>query len=169
MHTRQRSPENSRSQNPASWEVAGAENTLSVCLGSSAAAWKTAIFTVKCQVPSRHNSGNTSQVLSSLVATVATNGASTVQNCLHVSSVRDTSRKILRIRVNPDGYMCTSKPYVVPKKGYLIPQRPVTVSSRVAELRCTPLPARIYFFLFLETTALNMFTMLKNIKNHKNV
>ena len=33
----------------------------------------------------------------------------------HFSSVRDTSRKILRIRVNPDGYMCTSKPYVVPK------------------------------------------------------
>ena len=36
-------------------------------------------------------------------------------------------------------HMCTSKPYVVPKKGCLIPQRPVTVSSRVAELRCTPL------------------------------
>ena len=27
----------------------------------------------------------------------------------HFSSVRDTSRKILRIRVKPDGYMCTSK------------------------------------------------------------
>jgi len=36
-------------------------------------------------------------------------------------------------------HMCTSKPYVVPKKGCLIPHRPVTVSSRVAELRCTPL------------------------------
>ena len=30
----------------------------------------------------------------------------------HFSSVRDTSRKILRIRVKPDGYMCTFKKIV---------------------------------------------------------
>ena len=33
--------ENSGSENPASWENAGAEHTLCVCDGSSAAAWKT--------------------------------------------------------------------------------------------------------------------------------
>ena len=33
--------EDSRNENAASWEIAGAENALCVCVGSSAAVWKT--------------------------------------------------------------------------------------------------------------------------------
>ena len=36
--------ENSRNENPASWEIAEPENTLWICAGSSVAIWKTSGF-----------------------------------------------------------------------------------------------------------------------------